>query len=57
MKNDDDILLQPGPRRSRDALNLPDVDIAVESDLELESGPGSKTEARIPLAHREPAHA
>ena len=51
MKIDEDIVLEPGPRRNRDA-SLPNVDAAMESDLELEPGP----EARIPLAHREPAH-
>ena len=56
MKNDEDIVLQPGPRRSRDASNLPDVDTAVGSDLELESGPASRTEPKIPFAHCEPAH-
>ena len=38
MKTDEDIVLQPGPRRDRDA-SLPNVDIAMDSDLELEPGP------------------
>ena len=37
MKTDEDIVLQPGPRRDRDA-SLPDVDNAMDSDLELEPG-------------------
>ena len=49
------IVLQPRPRRNRDA-SFSDVDAAMESDLELEPGPGARTEARIPLAYREPAH-
>ena len=55
MKTDEDVVLQPRPRRDRDA-SLPDVDNAMDSDLELEPGPGARTEAGIPLAHREPAH-
>ena len=55
IKNDEDMVLQPGPRRDREASNLPDVDTSMDSGLELESGPGSKTEATIPLAHRAPA--
>ena len=37
------------------SLNLPDDDTPMNHEVELESGPGSKTEARIPLAHRAPA--
>ena len=40
MKMNEDIVLQPGPRRNRDA-SLPDIDVATESDLELEPGPGA----------------
>ena len=36
--------------------DLAGIDNAMDSDLELEPGPGARTEARIPLAHREPAH-
>ena len=56
MNNDDDIGLQPGPRRDLDASNLPDADASMDGDLELESGPGSRTEVRVPLALRDPAH-
>ena len=47
-------MLQPEPRRDRDA-SLRDVGHVMDIDLELEPGPGARTEARIPLAHREPA--
>ena len=55
MNNDEDLVRQPGPRRDRGASNLPNVDASMGDDLELESGLGSRTEARVPLAHREPA--
>ena len=47
---------KPGPRRHWDVLFSSDFDVAMERDLGLEPGPGARTEARIPLAHREPAH-
>ena len=56
MKADEDIVLQLGLRRDRDA-SLPDVDNAMDSDPELEPGLGARAEAIIPLAQREPAHA
>ena len=49
MKNDEDDVLQPGPRRSRDASNSPDVYTAMESDLDLESWLGSRTEPELLL--------
>jgi hypothetical protein len=55
INNDEDTVLQPGPRRDREVSKLPDVEASMIDDHELESGPGSKTEAQIPLAHRAPA--
>ena len=52
---DEDLVLQPGLRREREASNLPDVDTLTNDGFEFESGPVSKTEAVIPIAHRAPA--